>query len=259
MAAKTNYLGDAILNAILRNSGTVPSPATVYVALNTSASSPTTPGTECTDANYTRQSVTFGAPTATFAHSSSSPSFFGAGAATGATIVEVALYDAASGGNELLYTAVSPSVVVAAGDTANIASGNLTYAENGAEAQTLAQGLINAIVRNIAFVNPTAVYGALNTTTSPGSTPGTEVSDTTYARKALTFSAAASGSAATSGVTSYFGSGAASGPHTIVEFAIYNALSGGSELFYGNLTSSKTVNAGDTLFFAAGALSVAES
>jgi hypothetical protein len=259
MAAKTHYLNNAILNAVLKNSGSIPTPATLYVALNTSASTPSTPGTECADANYTRQTVTFGTVTATFVHSNVVLNFFGAGAATGATIVEVAIYDQVTGGNELYYAPVSPSVVVGAGDTAQLANGNLTVTENGTESQYFSQALLNAVLKAAAYTNPTTVYGALNTTTSTNTVPGTEVVDGSYARIALSFGTPASGVVASNTVTSFFGSGVATGPYTVVEFAIYDQVTGGNELFYGNLTSPKTVNAGDTLFFASGNITVTES
>ena len=61
MAAKTYYLSNALLNAILKATGSIPAPSPIYVALNTSASSPGTPGTEVSDGNYNRQPNAFGA------------------------------------------------------------------------------------------------------------------------------------------------------------------------------------------------------
>jgi len=62
MDAKTNYLEDAVLNAVLRNVSFT-SPATVYVGLFTA--DPGEAGSlanEVSGGSYARVSVTFGAP-----------------------------------------------------------------------------------------------------------------------------------------------------------------------------------------------------
>lgn len=46
---------------------------------------------------------------------------------------------------------------------------------------------------------------------------------------------------------------------TITEVHIFDALTGGNELYSGALTASKTVDVGDTVSFAAGALAIGES
>jgi hypothetical protein len=128
-----------------------------------------------------------------------------------------------------------------------------------AKSQTLDQAVLNAVLR--ATVGPLpygTVYVALNTSASTPTAPGTEVSDANYARIAVTFSAPSGGTTSNSGTLSFFGAGAASGPYTIVEAAIYSALTSGTELYYGALAVNKTVNVGDTLSFAGSALSVTE-
>ncbi len=127
-----------------------------------------------------------------------------------------------------------------------------------AKSQYLDQALLNAVLRNTAFTSPTTVYVALNTTASTPTTPGTEVVDANYARIAVTFGAPVANTVSNTGTLAFFGAGAAAGPYTIVEAAIYDALTLGHELYYGSLAVSKTVNAGDTLSFAAAALSVTE-
>jgi len=126
-----------------------------------------------------------------------------------------------------------------------------------AKSQYLDQAVLNGVLRNIAYTPVATVYTALNTTASTPTVPGTEVVDANYARIATTFSAPSGATVANSGTLAFFGAGAASGPYTIVEAAIYDAL--GHELYYGSLAVSKTVNAGDTLSFAASALSVTEA
>jgi hypothetical protein len=129
-----------------------------------------------------------------------------------------------------------------------------------AKSQTLDQIVLNAVLRATVGALPYGtVYAALNTTTSTPTAPGSEVVDANYARIAVTFAAPSGATVANSGTLSFFGAGAFAGPYTIVEVAIYSALTVGTELYYGNLAVSKTVNLGDTLSFAASALSVTEA
>jgi hypothetical protein len=129
MAAKSQYLDQALLNSVLRATAYV-SPTTVYVALNTSASTPTVPGTEDVDANYARVAATFGAPVGATVSNSTSLAFYGAGRAAGsATIVEAAIYDALTSGNELYYGALAVSKTVSTGDTLSFAAAALSVTE----------------------------------------------------------------------------------------------------------------------------------
>jgi hypothetical protein len=132
MAAKTQTLNQGILNYWLRNLAIAPAQAiTVYVALNTTASSPTVPGAEDADANYARMAVTFAAPVGSSVANVGTISFYGAGRAAGsATIVEAAIYDDPLAGNELYYGAISPSKVVGTGDTASFIGSALTVTES---------------------------------------------------------------------------------------------------------------------------------
>jgi hypothetical protein len=128
-----------------------------------------------------------------------------------------------------------------------------------AKSQYLDQALLNGVLRNTAYTPAATVYCALNTTASTPTAPGTEVTDANYARIATTFAAPVGATVSNTGTLAFFGAGAAAGPYTIVEAAIYDALTVGHELYYGSLAVSKTVNTGDTLSFAASALSVTEA
>jgi hypothetical protein len=138
MAAKSQTLDNAVLAAVLQNAGYTGGKATLYVALKTTVSTPMVPGTETTDANYARLPITSATgwnptpPTAgTVSNVASIGPFFnvgGVGAATGATIVEIAVYDQLSGGNELYFGSCG-SKVVGVGDTASIAASALNITE----------------------------------------------------------------------------------------------------------------------------------
>ena len=103
---------------------------------------------------------------------------------------------------------------------------------------------------------PTAWYVALYTSApddaSTGSTGGTEVSGNGYSRQAVTFAAAATpgGTTTSTDAQSFTASGGDFG--TVTHMAIIDASSGGNMLWHGALTTSRTVNDGDTLTFSAG-------
>jgi len=131
-----------------------------------------------------------------------------------------------------------------------------------AKAETLSNLLLDAVLRNVAYVSPANVYAALYTVTPTATTPGTEVTTaggTLYNRVAATFAAAASASTSNSGAVTFPVAGAAWG--TVVGAAVTdNATPGaGNVLYFGNLTASKVVGVGDQLNFAIGALTVTES
>lgn len=103
---------------------------------------------------------------------------------------------------------------------------------------------------------PTAWYVALYTSApndaSTGSTGGTEVSGNGYSRQSVTFAAASSpgGTTTSTNAQSFTASGGDFG--TVTHMAIIDASSGGNMLWHGALTTSRTVNDGDTLTFSTG-------
>lgn len=128
-----------------------------------------------------------------------------------------------------------------------------------AKSQFLDQALLNGVLRNTAYTPVATVYVALNTTASTPTVPGTEDVDANYARIAVTFAAPVGATVSNTGTLAFYGAGRAASSATIVEAAIYDALTVGHELYYGALAVSKTVNTGDTLSFAGSALSVTEA
>ena len=120
----SNYLANAIVNATLRNTSYT-SPSTVYVALYSTAPTANTSGTELTGNSYSRQSVTFSAPSAGSASSNVAVNF---GPATGnnwLTVKGMAIVDASSTGN-ILYFQTTTSQNVLTGKTLTYGSGNIT-------------------------------------------------------------------------------------------------------------------------------------
>jgi hypothetical protein len=131
-----------------------------------------------------------------------------------------------------------------------------------AKAQTLSNSLLDAVLRNVAYSSPAAVFMALYTVAPTPTTAGTEVATgggTLYNRVSATFSAAAAGATSNSGAVTFPVAGAAWG--TVVAAAVTdNGTPGaGSVLYFGNLGTSKVVGIGDQLNFAIAAISVTES
>ena len=120
-----------------------------------------------------------------------------------------------------------------------------------------------------AGTGPATLYVSLFTVAPTDSTAGTEVSGNAYARVAITSSLAnwagsqgAGTTVASSGTTGTTSNNATvtfptptpAGWGTVVAFGIHDAASAGNLLIYSALTVSKTINPGDAITFAAGAL-----
>ena len=120
MAAMSNYLEDALINATLRNT-TYTSPATVYVGLFTSDPTDAGTGTECTGASYARKSMAFGAPSNGASTNSAAVEFDQATGAWG-TITHFGILDALTSGNLLYHGALTSSKVIEDGDVFKFAS-----------------------------------------------------------------------------------------------------------------------------------------
>lgn len=102
---------------------------------------------------------------------------------------------------------------------------------------------------------PTNVYVGLHTSTPADDASGTgEISGNNYSRKEATFSAASSGSASTDATITF---DAATGTWgTISHIGIYDASSAGNLLFHGAVTTSKTIESGDTFQISSGNLTI---
>jgi hypothetical protein len=130
--AFTHYAEKALLSYALRNT-TTPGfpPATVYLALFTAAPTDQGGGTEVSGGGYARQAVTFAAPTDNGASSGSQTSptadvTFPVATADYGTVVAAGLFDAATGGNLLLYGSLTESKTINAGDQFKMPSAGLS-------------------------------------------------------------------------------------------------------------------------------------
>lgn len=101
---------------------------------------------------------------------------------------------------------------------------------------------------------PSAWYLALFTSDPTDAGSGTEVSGTNYTRKAITFSV--STDTASNSATVTFDAAGSGGWGTVTHVGVYDASSAGNLLFHGAVTTSKTIDEGDTFQVSSGNLTI---
>lgn len=118
----SNYLETKVLEHVL---GDTPyaAPATLYLALFTSNPGEDASGSEVTGTNYARQTVAFTVSGNT-ASNTSAVEFPTAGSSWG-TVTHVAVYDADTSGNMMVYAALSASKVIETNDVFRVPAGDL--------------------------------------------------------------------------------------------------------------------------------------
>ena len=117
----SNYLETRVLDHILGT--TTFTRPTAYLALYTVAPTDSTAGTEVTGGSYARKTIAFNAASAGAATNSANVDFTGMPTAT---VVAVAVVDALTAGNILVYGPLTTSRSVVAGDTLRISAGDLS-------------------------------------------------------------------------------------------------------------------------------------
>jgi len=100
---------------------------------------------------------------------------------------------------------------------------------------------------------PTAWYLALYTVAPSDTGGGTECGGTSYARQSFTMTV--SGNTATNGANVEFPV-AGSSWGTLVAVGVFDALTSGNLIAYGNLTTSKAIDTGDVFRIPAGDLDI---
>lgn len=116
----TNYLENKLLDHFLgTTSYTMP---TVYVGLFTVAPTDAGGGTEVTGGSYARQAAAFTAAASGATSNSANIDFTNMPAAT---TVAIAVFDASTSGNMLVYGTLTTNKQTDAGDTLRIATGDL--------------------------------------------------------------------------------------------------------------------------------------
>jgi hypothetical protein len=124
MAAMSNYLENALINATLRNT-TYTSPSTVYVGLFTSDPTDAGSGNEVSGGSYAREAMTFGAPSNGASVNSAAVEFDQATGNWG-TITHFAIFDALTTGNMLYHGALTASKTIETGDVFKFATSSVS-------------------------------------------------------------------------------------------------------------------------------------
>lgn len=116
--------------------------------------------------------------------------------------------------------------------------------------------LLDHILGTTAYTKPT-VYLALFTTDPTDAGTGTEVTGGSYARKSITFTAAANGSTSNSADVLFDVATANWG--TISHIGLYDALTSGNLLWHGPLSASKSIATDDQFKIGSAKLTVSLS
>ena len=114
--------------------------------------------------------------------------------------------------------------------------------------------ILDHILGTGAYTMPSAVYVGLSTGSFNDDNSGTELTGNNYARKAITFGAASSGTASNNAAVEF---NAATGSWgTVSHFGIFDAASSGNLLIHGALAASKVIETGDILKIAIGDMDI---
>ena len=131
----------------------------------------------------------------------------------------------------------------------------------GAASDYLENKILDHVLTSAAYTQPSrylALFTASTGLESDSIATASEVSTsgTAYARKAVTFAAASSGSSATNATVTFDAATASWGTITHVAVMDGSTAGAGHVLFYGAVTTSKTIDTGDTFQITSGNLTV---
>ena len=270
LAEFSTYLENELYDHLFRNA-TYTSPTTVYAALfgTTASTANLEAGTltgEISGNGYTRIAITFGAPTNGLGSNSAAVTFPVNVTTNWGTIRYMAIMDASTAGNVLMYTQLDSDVVINVGNQFqfNIGDIDADFKPGGSEiANALSNSMYDHVLRNTAHTSDTTVYLAMFTSTAieselEASTFTNEVANANaYARIALTVTAPSDGAGSNSGDHTF----AAATPGnwgTLRWVAITNSATrgAGAVLVYTQLDSDVVINNGNTLQFNSGDLDI---
>lgn len=114
-----------------------------------------------------------------------------------------------------------------------------------------ANSIIDKILNDTDFTQPTTIYVSLHTA-DPAGTGANEVTGGSYARQTASFTAAAGKATSNSADIDFADMPAV----TVTHISLWDAEADGNVWWEGELTASKTTNSGDTLRISAGDLDV---
>ena len=125
----------------------------------------------------------------------------------------------------------------------------------GSFSDYLEDKLLKHVFTNTAYTSPTALYVALYTAAPTDAGGGTEISGSSYARTAVTFTVSGTNTLCTNSANVEFPAATGSWG-TIVALAIYDASTSGNFLAWSDLAVSKTIATGDIFRIPAGDLDI---
>jgi len=123
--------------------------------------------------------------------------------------------------------------------------------------------VLDHVLKNTAYSQPSSLYLALFNNTSTAAAANLEAgtltdevstSGTAYVRKTVAFAAASSGTAATSATVTFDAATASWG--SVTHVAVMDASTSGNVLFWGAVTTAKTIDSGDTFQVTSGNLTI---
>jgi hypothetical protein len=117
---------------------------------------------------------------------------------------------------------------------------------------TIENALLDALVGTAAWTVTTPIMLRLYTVTGTDAAEGTEVTGGTYTRQQITFGGASSGAISNNSVLNFTLMPAC----TVNGIELWSSDGTPKRLAYGNLSSPKTVAAGDTLQFASSSITL---
>lgn len=262
----TTYTSNILLNLVFgATAWPGGQPGTLYFALFTSAPTVDGFGIEVSAGGYARVAVTANGTNFTAVATAGDPlvnavavAFPKATAAWG-TVTYMGIYDAASGGNLLLFAPLAASKVIAINDTPSFPASSLSFDSSGNLGTYLQKQLLNHLFTGAAFTGIATHYLALGTGGSEAALTG-EQTGGSYARKSITNNTsnwpnASSAKKLNGAVASFAGSQTAAGTWTYA--AIYDAATTGNMLVLIPLSLSVTTSsAADTPSLAVGDLEI---
>ena len=122
----SNYLENKVLDHFLGTTAYT-MPADVYLALYTAAPTDSSAGTEVSGGSYTRKAATFNAASSGSTTNDSDIDFNGMPTCT---VVAIAVCDAITSGNILVYGPLTANKSLDAGDILRVSSGDLSISIN---------------------------------------------------------------------------------------------------------------------------------
>lgn len=260
----SDYLENKLLDHLLRNTA-YSKPATLYFALFTADPGESGVTGEVSGGSYARAAVTNDntnfpqcALTGTPAKTNGTTITFPTASASWGTVTHWAIYDAASGGtNMIAHGALPASRVVSSGDTPKFAIGALSITATNSSGGGLTEFAIRKLLDHTfggpSYTPAATIYVGLGTALT-GETL-TEWVESSYARQDTAFDAASGGVTQNTALET-FSASVADGSATLTHYGVWDDVSAGNLLVVGGLSTSRNVAISDAVTAAIGAMTV---